>query len=194
MTDLPQDRLQTVDTTNVQILSSVPELSARVEGLAITMTALREMLAPHIRANLETNQLIQMSLESSLRYRAIREEMDESRLLKELEQKTLAVEFLDKKVDSLLEENQETDAIRLELKQAKIDIENLNQQLVILQTARRSTSDKLVSPGKPEKSLRDRAWDVMVLTAVSVTTGAALTGIFAFIWFLVRFYITGAAP
>jgi hypothetical protein len=191
MNEVPNDHIQTVDTTSVQILSSVQDLVKRVENLAITITALSEMLASHIRANLEINHMIQMSLESSLRYRAIREEMDESRLQKELEQKGLEVDFLGKKVDQLLEENQEADALRLQLQQAKLETEKLTLQIDILKSAKRSTtSEKMSSPMKAEKSLKDRVLEGMIMTTATVLTASVVGGGLAFIYFLFRLYIT----
>lgn len=197
MNNSPNDQLQTVDTSNIQILSAAQDVAKRVESLAITITALSEMLASHIRTNLETNHMIQISLESSLRYRAIREEMDESRLQKEIEQKRLEVDFLGRKVDELLEENQEADAIRLEHKQAKLEIEKLNLQVEILKTAKSSTSKKLSLPIKAEKSLRDRVMDAMIMTAATVLTASVVGGVLAFIYWLFQLYISsqmGVAP
>ena len=197
MSEYPQHRLQTVDTTNVKILSSVQELSGLVTSLTITIKALNEMLASHIRVNLETTQMMQTYLENQIRYRAIREEMDENRLQKEVEQKSLEVEFLGKKVDALMEENQEADALRLQYEQAKLEIEKLRMQTEILQTAKRSTQDKLGSPAKAEKSLKDRVFDAMVITAVTVLTASVVTGFLAFLYFLFQLYIssqTGGTP
>jgi hypothetical protein len=197
MNEAPNDHIQTVDTTSVQILSSVQDLTKRVDSLAITITALSKMLASHIQTNLETAHMIQVSLESSLRYRAIREEMDESRLQKEIEQKSLEVESLGKKVGALLEENQEADAIRLEYKQAKLEIEKLTMQIEILKSAKRSTSERLGAPIKAEKSMKDRVLEAMIMTTATVLTASVVGGVLAFIYFLFRLYIasqTGGAP
>jgi predicted nuclease with TOPRIM domain len=185
--------LQQADIIPIRILIAVSKNSEDITKLAATIHALNEVLASHIRANLETLKEIREYIGNQLNYRLMREDMEEQRLRYEIAQKDLDLELMGKRVNALIEETEDADQTRLEFEKAKLEIELLRQQLETLKAARESTKDK-VKPAadNKEKTLAIRMKETAMLTATSVVTASVLGGVLAFLYWGLRQWLLSA--
>jgi len=189
MTDTPPtpDDLQQADIIPIRILVAVGKNSEDLERLRLTIQALNEVLASHIRTNLETLKEVREYIGNQLNYRLLREDMDEKRLRFEIDQKNLDLQLMEKRVNALIEENVEADQLRVEFEKSKLEIKLLREQMELVKTARESTNEKIKEkPAEKSKGLSDKVRETMILTAASVITASVLGGALAFLYWGLR--------
>jgi len=181
------DQLQQTDVVPIRILVAVSKNSEDIDRLSTTIHALNEMLASHIRVNLDTMREIREYIGNQLNYRLLREDMEEKRLRFEIDQKDLDLKLMEKRVNALIEENVEADQTRLEYEKSKLEIKLLREQMELVKTARDSTKDKLKSgPAEKSKPIGERMKETALLTATSVVTASVLGGGLAFLYWGLR--------
>ena len=194
-TPVSPDELQQADIIPIRILVAVGKNSDDIEKLRLTIQALNDVLASHIRTNLETLQEVREYIGNQLNYRLLREDMEEQRLRFEIDQKNLDLQLMEKRVDALMEENLEADQLRVEVKKAKLEVKSLRDQLELVKTARDNTNEKMKAlPTEKPKGLSEKLRETMVLTAASVATASVLGGILAFLYWGLRQWILSATP
>jgi len=173
------DELQQADIIPVRILVAISKTTEQVQALTETIKALTEMLASHIRANIENSNQLKEYMNSQMQYRSMREDLEEQKLKLEIEQKNIEVQYLERRINFLTEENTDADRIRLDYEKQKLELQALKDSREILQQIKGSTKDKLKPPAAK------LGWDdvkrAVVLGAVGTLTASLVGGSLAFV-------------
>jgi chromosome segregation ATPase len=194
------DDIQEVDIYRTRVVATLEDIQKVQSSMQEAIRSLSETLANHMKQNIDMLDGVNRYIGDQMQYRTFRQNIEENNLTLELEKKRLELEFAQRRMKQLEDEQHEDDedtkTIRLEYEKQKLEIESMKRSMDILQEARHSTQEKIKSmkstTAAPPPAFSQKMKETIILTALGATTAAAVGGVIAFFIFFIRFYIENA--
>lgn len=169
-------------------------IESRITELSASFNTMSQTVAINMKQNIEMMRSINEYISEQMSYRLYRQNLEENNINLQLQQKAIELQFMQKKFDALSAEKQEDDAeaqdLKIEREKLKLEVETLKKNLDSLQENKQSTKDrvKTIKVNSVEDK-HDKIIDTVTMTALGTLTAIGVTGVVAFILFLVRLYI-----